>query len=87
MISAAPSFDPRNTTEVVSRLLNTWVMRTGSTFVGGATPFIQGLVSAARAAGIAAEDVPLLRGNCGSADAMAPHDWQTTCRWGCSAAW
>lgn len=44
------------------------VLTTGSTFVGGATPFIRGLVDAARSNGLSPHEVPILRGNCGSAD-------------------
>lgn len=44
------------------------VLRTRCTFVGGATPFVRGLVDAARARGLGPGSVPLRRGNCGSAD-------------------
>ena len=44
------------------------VLRTGCTFVGGATPFIRGLIDATRARGLRPDQIPLVRGNCGSAD-------------------
>jgi len=63
----------------VAVLLDRWdparamdvVLRTGATFVGGATPFIRGLIDEAKARRLHPDEVPLERGNCGSADVPA----------------
>lgn len=44
------------------------VRQEGCTYVGGATPFIQGLVDETSKRGLAPSDVPLTRGTCGGAD-------------------
>jgi len=37
-------------------------------FTGGATPFVRGLIDAARKLGISSDEIPLKRGTCGGAD-------------------